>query len=123
MLRPCVREPLVRATPGPGRFRILPVGNQHFRAQPRRPNLQLMGHAVRAVLDIARREQRQNALFDLLDELAVSGCRDRVALGCEFDRLPVRRHRLRSRRRTLVGSRLQDVHPDPDARERIRSAQ
>jgi len=43
-------------------------------SQPSRPDLQLMGQAVRAVLDIAGREQRQNALLDLLDELALSGC-------------------------------------------------
>src|SRR6202047_5394433 len=75
---PLLTEPLLRASPRPARFRTLLVGNQHVSAQPRGLRLQLMGHAVRAVLDIAGREQRQNALFVLLEELTVSGRRDRV---------------------------------------------
>src|SRR3984893_16993168 len=86
---PLLTEPLVRASPRPERFRTLLVGNQHVSAQPRGPRLQLVGRPVRVLLDVAGRKQRQNALFDLLEDLTVPGRRDRVAPGCEVDRLPV----------------------------------
>src|ERR1700752_1508531 len=47
------------------------VGDQHVRTQPGGPELHLMGLAVRAVLHVARREERQNLRPDLLEELAL----------------------------------------------------
>jgi len=89
---------------------------QHAAASPQ---LQLMGHAVRAVLDVAGREQRQNALFDLLDELAVpaaetasrSGVRSTAFQCAGTTAFP---------RCALIAGRLEHIHLIL-TRERIRS--
>ncbi len=103
--------------------RCLGIRNQHIRSQPRSPDRQLMGHTGGAVLNVAGGEQRQDLLVDLFDEFAIPGCRDWIPLERHVHRFPVRGHR-----RIVAGARrawrrLQHIHLDPHARERVRPAE
>ena len=80
-----------------------------------------MRYTVVAELDVARREQRQNVVFDLLDELAV-GPRADVSQVREFNRFPVCGDHLAALGCVGGGrgSRLENVHPDRKSRQRGR---
>src|SRR5262249_49454461 len=93
-------------------------GDQHLHPEDR-TQLKLVWNAVGSVLDFARRKQRHDALLDLLDQLAVSGRMERIAVLRQVREPPASRNGrwgvgARRRRR----SRRQYIHLDVDGRKR-----